>query len=97
MDLALYKYLYLSIYSTCIATYPTNTLFASLSLRKEEHFEKLDFTHEGKAAFVSQVAKMKTHTIPRSHLQFLARTLLDMIEDTISKDSEEVCSYSMQI
>ncbi|GFS12339.1 otoancorin, partial [Elysia marginata] len=67
-----------------------------LAFLKEEHFEKLDFTKEGKTVFVSQVAKMKTDQMPRTHLQFLSRTLLDMIEDTISKASEESSSDDRQ-
>ncbi|GFO41819.1 hypothetical protein PoB_006832400 [Plakobranchus ocellatus] len=59
-----------------------------LAFLKQEHFEKLDFTHEGKSAFVSRVAKMKTHKMSRTHLQFLSRILLDMIEDTIPTKSE---------
>ncbi|XP_012934747.1 uncharacterized protein LOC101846058, partial [Aplysia californica] len=58
-----------------------------LAYLKPDHFEKLEFSDAGKMAFVSQVAKMSTRNMPRTHIQFLARKMLDMIEETSSAES----------
>lgn len=61
-------------------------------LRSSEVFDKLEFTKAGKLAFISQVAKMSTHKMSREHVQFLAKKVLEMLDDTDSAESPNVSS-----
>lgn len=67
-------------------------MFYSL-LRAPEQFEKLEFTKTGKAAFISQVSKMSSHKMSRTHAQYLTEKMLDMMEDVDSAESQKVSPW----
>ncbi|BFZ02903.1 hypothetical protein BsWGS_05942 [Bradybaena similaris] len=58
-----------------------------LAYLSSDVFDKLEFTKAGKLAFISQVAKMSTHKMSREHVQFLAKKVLEMLDDTDSAES----------
>ncbi|CAG5131388.1 unnamed protein product, partial [Candidula unifasciata] len=67
-----------------------------LAYLSKDVFEKLEFTNAGKLAFISQVAKMPTHKMSREHVQFLAKKILEMLDDTDSAESPNAKSVNRE-